>query len=224
MAFIEGLKGGVSGETFTSEQYAQRIIYVGENGSEKEYEINPFNMARNALQSPEHMVLAGQVMMKMAENWLADKRNNDITYFTSGRRTGWENAERVDDSSLLGRWISGKLSNKAPVADKKAVLQNYGQQMIYRDEQGAETRFILNPMNMIESAQEAPENAYNTARALYNMAWRWHNDEKNKDTGWADAPVVDNTSSLGKWVSEHPEELSAMKQEDKRDIRSLNYM
>ena len=95
------------------EEYGDRIIYTDESGKETRLTLNPWAMMEDALDNPDTMSLVGTAFRHMANRWHDDKRNPErkVIVDEKGERTetGWENAQRVDGSKKIGKYISEKL-------------------------------------------------------------------------------------------------------------------
>lgn len=193
------------------EKYGDRIIYTDENGKETHSILNPWAMQKTALKSPEDMLILGQVFQHMADRW----QKHD--------ETGWDEAIKVDSKSMLGQWIERQNSHQTDEIDtldkgrpnRRFIVGEYGDRIIYQDENGNEMKLTLDPLAMIEDSTNSPNDMHNAGVALVRMANRWHNGESNPDrlhrplgpngddveTGWDKALRVDSKSSLGSWIA-----------------------
>ena len=207
------------------EEYGDRVIYTDENGAETRMTLNPWAMAQNALKSPEDMLLTGQVFEHMAKKW-GDNDKNPSRKVVAGENgqteeTGWDGATRPSSDSMLGQWIKQNLEpdmggNKMEqVASAGALMEEYGDRVIYTDENGKETRMTLNPWAMMEDALDNPDTMLLVGTAFRHMANKWHKDEKNPsrkvgvdsngertEAGWENATRVDDSKKIGRYISE----------------------
>ena len=98
------------------EEYSERVIYTDETGKEEKIILNPYAMMEDATDSPEDMCNAGVLMKKMAKRWHNDERNLERRQYVDENgnvaETGWDNATKVDDSSVLGKYIKRALKKQ----------------------------------------------------------------------------------------------------------------
>ena len=221
---VDKLKTKASAGTLM-EEYGDRVIYTDENGAETRMTLNPWAMANNALKSPEDMLLTGQVFEHMAKKWGDDDRNpsRKVMERENGQieETGWDRAIKPSSDSMLGQWIKQNLEpnmsdNKMEqVASAGTLMEEYGDRIIYTDENGKETRMTLNPWAMMEDALDNPDTMSLVGTAFKHMANKWHNDERNPsrrvevdsagertETGWENAIRVDGAKKIGQYISD----------------------
>lgn len=207
------------------EHFGDRIIYTNESGKETRMTLNPFAMANNVLKSPEDMLLTGQAFEHMAKKWGDDDKNPSRKVITKEdgqvEETGWDGAIRPSGDSMLGQWIKQNLepdmndSQMEQFASAGTLMEEYGDRIIYTDENGKETRMTLNPWAMMEDVLDNPDNMALVGTAFKHMAKKWHNGEKNPsrrvevdsngertETGWKSAIRVDDSKKIGKYISE----------------------
>ena len=104
----------------------------------------------------------------------------------------------------------GELKVKASAGD---LMENYGDRIIYTDENGTETRITLNPFAMVNNVLKSPEDMLLTGQAFEHMAEKWSDDDRNpsrqvrtkedgqvEETGWDNATKLSSDSMLGQWI------------------------
>ena len=69
-----------------------------------------------------------------------------------------------------------KLKTKASAG---TLMEEYGDRVIYTDENGAETRMTLNPWAMANNALKSPEDMLLTGQVFEHMAKKWGDDDRN---------------------------------------------
>lgn len=206
------------------EHFGDRIIYTDENGAETHLTLNPWAMAQNSLRSPEDMLLTGQAFEHMAKKWGDDNRNPSrrVMEGENGqvKEVGWDNAIKTSGDSMLGQWIKQNLEPETDgdginqVASAGALMEDYGDRIIYTDENGKETRLTLNPWAMMDDALDNPDTMSLVGTAFRHMANHWHEDKRNPErrviinenserteTGWENAQRVDGSKKIGKYIS-----------------------
>ncbi|MBR3252935.1 hypothetical protein IKF84_02590 [Candidatus Saccharibacteria bacterium] len=113
-----------------------------------------------------------------------------------------------------------QLSEIKATPSPSALVQEYGDRVIYTDKNGKEQKITLNPWGMKGDMFKAPENLMILGQTLTHMAKKWKEGNSNPSeqvrqndkgeierTGWDKAARVSADSMLGNYIEQlnHPE-------------------
>ncbi|MBR2998393.1 hypothetical protein IKF34_01255 [Candidatus Saccharibacteria bacterium] len=109
----------------------------------------------------------------------------------------------------------GELKTKASAG---TLIEEYGDRVIYTDENGAETRMTLNPWAMAQNVLKSPEDMLLTGQVFEHMAKKWGDNDRNpsrkvmerengqiEEIGWDEAIRPSGDSILGRWIKQNLE-------------------